>query len=350
MTSIEAFADRMLPVVVYTVIAIGCAFAGYYGLLRGGDWFMSLSLMIFGVCAVVLEAIAAHKIARNIRRRLWGAAACSFIVWFACATYGLWGAFAVAAKNQDNTASLRTAAYQTQEETKDRKAELIALIGQAKSDVAWNPNVPPLGVSQAKIDAAKAHRFWTSTASCTAPKGPQTRKFCAEYRQAEADFASGERKLSLEANVSTWQTELNGLRDRTAAASVITSEATPVVRLIGDMTGASVLAVDLGQAVQITITVMVIITLAAFMSGMPVREPRPPTDAAHAEHPDLEASLRAQAQALAAKASEMRTPLDEARRRLLTGFSGVPGQPSLAATGFGTVDVGRLAAALGKAA
>lgn len=67
--------------------------------------------------------------------------------------------------------------------------------------------------ARAEIEKAKAHKWWTSTESCTATKGPQTRTWCDAFRAAEADLKGWDDLSVNETKLVEAKAALNSARD-----------------------------------------------------------------------------------------------------------------------------------------
>lgn len=106
--------------------------------------------------------------------------------------------FSVGSHNQDELTAHRVAAKQAYDVRKEEANLAGAKVLELRQEAAWKTELPPVDAIQAKIDAAKAHKFFrVNTAECTVMKGAETTKFCRDLKQLEADKAMALRKLQI---------------------------------------------------------------------------------------------------------------------------------------------------------
>ena len=199
----------------------------------------------------------------------WSLVICGAIAWEVNSQMG------IASQNQDNLSTIqRTAAVKSQ--TTDAEVNRIAGMLLAKqSESAWKTDPGPLGAIQQRIDGAKANRFWDLTEQCNAPKGPQTRKFCADYRQAEADKAMASRREVLNTEIASLNTELAQARQARMAGPSVASMDRADMRNLKRLTNLSTEDLELSQSLLVVIVMSLFLTVAGWLMKAEEYEGKP---------------------------------------------------------------------------
>lgn len=170
------------PVTVFVVAAVGIA--GVYYCRKGADiaanaWYQR---RVMKLCTGMVLLIAAYTIEANNH-------------------------FSVGSHNQDELTAQRVSAKQSYDARKAEANAAGARVLKLRQEDAWKTELPPVDAIQAKIDAAKAHKFYrVNTTECTVMKGPDTTKFCRELKQLEADKAMALRKLQIDEELKSAET------------------------------------------------------------------------------------------------------------------------------------------------
>lgn len=103
-------------------------------------------------------------------------------------------------------------------------ADLEAKLANIRASASWQATVDPVEAIQARIDDARAHKWWARTNECTVTKGPQTRKYCTDYRQALADKVLAEQKIGLADDEAAVRAALARLRATPVATTADAGE------------------------------------------------------------------------------------------------------------------------------
>lgn len=176
--------------------------------IRDGISAESLFALSIGLAGLMLEASSA----KNVMRSFWEGRPFGATVWatlWVCAfAYSGFQWISVAAEGEAEKSNIHKAAALKTTDVRDdlqRAAAKVQNLRQKSENLrvaAWE-SIPTVGgvqitdVAQADALIAKAKgntRFWNLTNGCTETKGPQTRAFCGEYRDALAARASAEKR------------------------------------------------------------------------------------------------------------------------------------------------------------
>jgi hypothetical protein len=183
-----------------------------------------------------------------IRNRMWSQAAASALVWVVVTAYSLTSALGHAALNRLDTAGQRASAQATY---KDHRADLA----RAKEQLSWVPQHRPAQAVQADIETVKNDRPWAWTNGCTSVTGAKGRSFCEKYHALQAELASAEQAIALEARIA----DVEGKLSKTQGATVM-SEADPQAAVLAKL--AAVLAPTIKlEDVQTALTVFIALLL-----------------------------------------------------------------------------------------
>jgi hypothetical protein len=183
-----------------------------------------------------------------VRNRSWSQAGASALVWVVVTAYSLTSALGHAALNRLDTAGQRAA---TAESYKDHRADLA----RAKEQLSWVPQHRPAQAVQADIEQVKSERAWGWTNGCTSVTGAKGRSFCEKYHALQAELASAEQAIALEARIADVQAKLGK-----AEGATVMSEADPQAAVLAKL--AAVLAPTVKvEDVQTALTVFIALLL-----------------------------------------------------------------------------------------
>lgn len=164
--------------------------------------------LAIGFSGLMFEALSAKNVMRSFwEGRPFGVGVWSML-WICAFAYSAFNWISVAAENEagktnmHKAAAFRTADVRSGVELATKRLNETRAKAENLRAAAWE-SIPTVGgvkitdVAQADalIQKAKGHtKFWDLTDGCVTTKGPQTRAFCAEYRDALAAKASAEKR------------------------------------------------------------------------------------------------------------------------------------------------------------
>jgi hypothetical protein len=183
-----------------------------------------------------------------VRNRVWSQALASALVWVVVTAYSLTSALGHAALNRLDTAGQRTASAQTY---KDHRADLA----RAKEQLSWVPQHRPAQTVHADIETVKNERPWVWTKECTSVTGGKGRTFCEKYHGLQAELASAEQSVALEARIADVQAKLG-----TANGATVMSEADPQAAVLAKLAGVLMPSIKI-EDVQTALTVFIALLL-----------------------------------------------------------------------------------------
>jgi hypothetical protein len=183
-----------------------------------------------------------------VRNRSWSQAAASALVWVVVTAYSLTSALGHAALNRLDTAGQRAA---TAETYKDHRADLA----RAKEQLSWVPQHRPAQTVQADIETVKNERRWGLSGGCTNVTTSKSRAFCEQYHALQAEQASAEQAIALEARIADVQAKLG----KTEGATVM-SEADPQAAVLAKLAGVLAPSIRI-EDVQTALTVFIALLL-----------------------------------------------------------------------------------------
>jgi hypothetical protein len=183
-----------------------------------------------------------------IRNRMWSQVAASALVWVVVTAYSLTSALGHAALNRFDTAGKRAATVQTY---KDHRADLT----RAEEQLSWVPQHRPAQTVQADIDMLKNDRPWVWTNECRHVTGSKGRGFCEKYLSLQAELASAEQSIALEARIA----DIQGKLAESNGATVM-SEADPQAAVLAKLAGVLAPSVKI-EDVQTALTVFIALLL-----------------------------------------------------------------------------------------
>ncbi len=230
------------------LLAVSCAMNYRFGFSLGRT---SLDGQIYGAASAAadcMKALVPFFFFAAIRSRVWSQAAASALVWVVVTAYSLTSALGHAALNRLDTAGQRATAAQSY---KDHRADLA----RAKEQLSWVPQHRPAQTVQADIESVKDERRWTISGGCTDVTTSKSRDFCEKYHGLQAELASAEQSVALEARIADIQTKLGKVNGQT-----VMSEADPQAAVLTKL--ASVLAPSVKiEDVQTALTVFIALLL-----------------------------------------------------------------------------------------
>jgi hypothetical protein len=183
-----------------------------------------------------------------VRNRSWSQAAASALVWVVVTAYSLTSALGHAALNRLDTAGQRASATQTY---KDHRADLV----RAKEQLSWVPQHRPAQTVQADIETVKNERRWSLSGGCSDVTTSKSRSFCEKYHGLQAELASAEQSVALEARIADVQAKL-----ATSTGTTVMSEADPQAAVLAKL--AAVVAPSIRiEDVQTALTVFIALLL-----------------------------------------------------------------------------------------
>lgn len=254
-------------VILAAVIAV-C----YYGKDRAKDPFQLAVLTLLGLAAVGFEYRGARAMTRAwIERKAggvlgWGA------VWAVAVAWSLNGALTVAASSQDALSAARLDGHTQHQDVRGAVTRANAEVDRlqkkldALSGIAINGRpVTSIGDAEALMAKAKAHRFWARTEQCTKTMGPDTRRFCEEYRAAEGAKATAIDRGTTEEEMRIAQERLASARKAATGVVAVTTATRADVNFWQARLGASTQDVEFGQALLATIVLSGFLSLAGLL-------------------------------------------------------------------------------------
>lgn len=196
-----------------------------FGLAQGED-------LIAGTCLAILLALATFTVGyalvaarRAFLARKWDVAGLAVVLFVAAAGVELLSHFGFTAANRIatmNQASMQTTSY------KDARSDVSQLETELKvltdNRLAMQPARMP-SQATAVIESAKAHKYWGLTKECTGTLGPKTRRFCDDFRGAEADLALWEQIAVQDKRIGDKRAELAAAKGTASQETIGTSAA-----------------------------------------------------------------------------------------------------------------------------
>lgn len=235
-------------VVLGALILTGMAAVLYYAKDRAADgmtvWFMA----VIGMAAVFYcykgSELACHA---WFQRRAVKFLSSAFLLLGAFAIES-WNHLSVGSKNQDELTANRVSAHTARDLAEANHNSALQARRSAQkalddlnSGATFNETsvltingktITTPEAAQAAIDDKKSHKWWNLTNACTETKGPETRKWCQEYRDAiAAKAAAGERirkGADFDSKITEAKTRLDNA-DAEVKAAKATLDKTPIV-------------------------------------------------------------------------------------------------------------------------
>lgn len=230
------------------LLAVSCAMNYRFGFSLGRTEFDGQIYGAASAAADCMKALVPFFFFAAVRSRMWSQAAASALVWVVVTAYSLTSALGHAALNRFDTAGQRAA---TVEAYKDHRADLT----RAKEQLSWVPQHRPAQTVQADIETVKNERRWKMSSGCTDVTTRKSRAFCEKFHGLQAELASAEQSVTLEARIADIQAKLAD----TGGATVM-SEADPQAAVLAKL--ASIVAPSVKiEDVQTALTVFIAMLL-----------------------------------------------------------------------------------------
>jgi hypothetical protein len=230
------------------LLAVSCAMNYRFGFSLGRT---ELDGQIYGAASAAadcMKALVPFFFFAAVRNKSWSQAAASALVWVVVTAYSLTSALGHAALNRLDTAGQRATAAQVY---KDHRADLA----RAKEQLSWVPQHRPAQTVQADIETVKNERRWNISAGCTDVTTSKSRAFCEQYHTLQAELASAEQSIALEARIADIQAKLE-----TAKGTTVMSEADPQAAVLTKLAGVLAPGVKV-EDVQTALTVFIALLL-----------------------------------------------------------------------------------------
>jgi hypothetical protein len=220
-----------------------------------------------GVAALLYEmtatthALRAFWSGRAISAGLWA------FVWCVAFGYSINQWMGAASENEGGKTNVHQAAFlksaDVQGELTSAKAELERLDQRLRM-------APQRTAEQAEqdINNAKSNRFWKVTDGCKETKGPQTRKFCDDYRSAEADKAGASEILTVREEQKLAKARYDKARAVVADTKVETSTGRNDLIILTKYAGMKESDAGIFNALASVMAVSIFLSLATFLKEL----------------------------------------------------------------------------------
>ena len=230
------------------LLAVSCAMNYRFGFSLGRTEFDGQIYGAASAAADCMKALVPFFFFAAVRNRSWSQAGASALVWVVVTAYSLTSALGHAALNRFDSAGQRASAALTY---KDERADLA----RAKEQLSWVPQHRPAQAVQADIETVKNDRPWGWTNGCTNVTGGKGRSFCEKYHALQAELASAEQSIALEARIADVQAKLAA-----AKGTTVMSEADPQAAVLTKLAGVLAPSVKI-EDVQTALTVFIALLL-----------------------------------------------------------------------------------------
>jgi len=244
----------------------------YYGKDRAKDPYQLAVLTMLGLAAVGFEYRGARKMTRAWIERSAGGVLGWGAVWAFAVAWSLNGAMTVAANSQDALSAARLEGHTKHADVRGAVTRAAADVDRiskkltALAGISINGReVTTIGDAEALIAKAKSHRFWKRTEQCGRTMGPDTRRFCDEYRAAVSAKATAIERGTTEEEFHIAQERLDAARKAAAGVAAVTSSTRADVNFWHARFGASTQDVEFGQALLATIVLSMFLSLAGLL-------------------------------------------------------------------------------------
>jgi len=230
------------------LLAVSCAMNYRFGFSLGRTEFDGQIYGAASAAADCMKALVPFFFFAAVRNRSWSQAAASALVWVVVTAYSLTSALGHAALNRFDSAGQRASAAQTYQ---DHRADLA----RAKEQLSWVPQHRPAQAVQADIETVKNERRWGLSSGCTDVTTSKSRSFCEQYHALQAELASAEQSVALEARIADVQAKL-----ATANGTTVMSEADPQAAVLTKLAGVLAPSIKI-EDVQTALTVFIALLL-----------------------------------------------------------------------------------------
>ncbi|HNI20773.1 MAG TPA: hypothetical protein PLS35_18780 [Nitrospira sp.] len=270
-------------------IAIGLVFfAGVVTILKKNGVDVPSFMVLFGCSLGIAGLLYEMSASRSMMRAFWEAKPfsmfCNLTIWVAAFSFSIFNWIGAAAEGQAEKTNIQKAAFVHSADARTRldmaqdalkKARNAA---QEKHNAAWETipvvdgqKITDRGQAEALIAKIKSNtRYWNLTNECQTTKGPQTRKYCADYNDAKAALSWADTHPALieaanaaDQDVKRLEQEVASARSEASSTKVVTSEDRADLFMLTDWGGMSE-----SRAQQLTglISVLVISVFISFGS------------------------------------------------------------------------------------
>jgi hypothetical protein len=187
---------------------------------------------IIGLLAVVgAEILAWHNAAGSWFERRLGSVFAWGLLGVICSAGTLYTNYSTAASSQEATGAIKLASFNTYKDVDNTETELKTKVDKLNEQLRLAP-VETAEAYDAKIENAKAHKFWKATDGCKETKGPQTREFCSAYSTAVANKANATSALTWKEEHKAASAELKAVRSERKTVKAETSGVNPAINLL----------------------------------------------------------------------------------------------------------------------
>lgn len=230
------------------LLAVSCAMNYQFGFSLGRTEFDGQIYGAASAAADCMKALVPFFFFAAVRNKSWSQAAASALVWVVVTAYSLTSALGHAALNRLDTAGQRASAAQSYQ---DHRADLA----RAKEQLSWVPQHRPAQTVQADIESVKNERRWSLSGGCTDVTTSKSRSFCEKYHGLQAELASAEQSVALEARIADIQAKL-----ATSTGTTVMSEADPQAAVLAKLAGVLMPSIKI-EDVQTALTVFIALLL-----------------------------------------------------------------------------------------
>jgi len=230
------------------LLAVSAAMNWRFGFSLGRTEFDGQIYGAASAAADCMKALVPFFFFAAVRSRMWSQAAASALVWVVVTAYSLTSALGHAALNRFDTAGHRAA---TVAEYKDHRSDLT----RAKEQLSWVPQHRPAQTVQAEMEILKNERRWNLSSGCTDVTTSKSRAFCEQYHGLEAELASAQQSVALEARIADIQAKL-----AKSEGATVMSEADPQAAVLAKLAGIFAPSIKI-EDVQTALTVFIALLL-----------------------------------------------------------------------------------------
>jgi hypothetical protein len=247
------------------VMAASAIAVVYYAGDKAKDTPTQAIYILLGLAVVGFHVSGAKKLCKSwFERRPVALLGWALVVGF-CAMWEGNSQLTIASQNQGNLTTLQRTAFVKSSTHEDEVNRIAGALLAKQNEAAWKTDVGPIGAIQQRIDGAKANRFWSVTEECTEIKGNQTRKFCADYRQALADKAMAERRMTLDEEIKALNAELASARKARTSGPALASADRADFNALKKLTNWTDEQLEIGQSVMLWLMMSALLTIAGIL-------------------------------------------------------------------------------------
>lgn len=185
-------------------------------------------------------------------------------LWCAAFGYAMMNWVGTASETEAEKSNIHKALHYASVDTRKSVTEKEANLVRAKEERALMKPVRSLPVARAAMDGAMAKWQWEASAKCT-KAAPKTRKFCDDYRAAEADLRLWDQINLQEAKIDNLQAELDAARATAANTKVETSDERNDLKMLASFLDVPVNVASNIAAVWQTAVLSILISLTTIL-------------------------------------------------------------------------------------